>query len=200
MEGVKLSMLAGETIEATEATAKRITIDCEIDDALPSARANPERLQRVLFNLLTNAIRHTPAGGTITIFAQMVNAALEIEVADTGTGIPEAERGHVFDAFRQGGDRAARGGNGAGLGLAISRAIVEAHDGHIWLEPACAVRVCGSGFRSRRPEYGEPAVSCLPHLSPGASSRARDGARRLRRRDERPGDGSANRHWSLARR
>ncbi|HEV2770609.1 MAG TPA: HAMP domain-containing sensor histidine kinase [Solirubrobacteraceae bacterium] len=149
MESVKLSMLAGETLEAmqAEATAKRITVDCEIDDDLPSARANPERLQRVLFNLLHNAIRHTPAGGVITILAEVVNAALEIEVADTGTGIPEAERGHVFDAFRQGGDGAARGGNGAGLGLAIARAIVEAHDGRIWLAPACR----GTRVRFRLP-------------------------------------------------
>jgi signal transduction histidine kinase len=63
-------------------------------------------------------------------------AGPEIEVADTGEGIAPGERDRVFDAFYRGGSEAARTRNGAGLGLAISRAIVEAHGGRIWLEPA----------------------------------------------------------------
>jgi signal transduction histidine kinase len=93
--------------------------------------ANPEKLQRVLFNLLQNALRHTDRDSTVTVLARAAAGHVEIEVADEGPGIPEAERATIFDAFVQAGDRAARGVGGAGLGLAISRAIVAAHGGRI---------------------------------------------------------------------
>ncbi len=138
-ERVDLAMLVGDTIDAmgADAGAKRVTIRSEVDDDLVAVRANPEKLQRVLFNLLQNAIRHTPAGSTVTVAASPTpDDEVEIEVADDGPGIPEAERATVFDAFVQAGDRAARGLGGAGLGLAIARAIVEAHDGRIELVEA----------------------------------------------------------------
>jgi len=102
------------------------------------ACADPGRLQRVLVNLVQNAIRHTPADGAVTVLAEPVDGRLEVEVADAGPGIALADRPHVFDAFFQGGERAARSDGGAGLGLAIARAIVEAHGGEIWLAPAAS--------------------------------------------------------------
>ncbi len=137
-ERVHLRMLVEETLDAmrTEAERKGIAITSDVPEDLLPARANPEKLQRVLFNLLTNAIRHTPRGGTVALVATMREHHVEIEVADTGAGIPAGERESVFEAFFQGGERAARGGGGAGLGLAISRAIVQAHGGRIWLEEA----------------------------------------------------------------
>ena len=95
------------------------------------ARADAEKLQRVLFNLIQNAIRHTPADGSVTVRAEPAGEWVEIEVADTGLGIPATERERVFDPFVRG--ERARSGAGAGLGLAISRAIVEAHSGRIWV-------------------------------------------------------------------
>ena len=68
--------------------------------------------------------------------AQSFSDEVELEVADTGEGIPVAERERIFDAFVQGSGRAARSDSSAGLGLAISRAIVEAHGGRIWIEDA----------------------------------------------------------------
>ncbi len=135
LERVPLSELVGETVEAmrVQADRKGVAVTAEVPDALGPARANPEKLQRVLFNLIQNAIRHTPADGSVVVRAEPVADRIEIEVADTGDGIAPEEREHVFTAFYRGGADAARTSAGAGLGLAVSRAIVEAHGGRIWL-------------------------------------------------------------------
>jgi len=100
---------------------------------LGPAEAHPEQLRRVLLNLIQNAIRHTPADGSVTVSAEAADGRLEVEVADTGDGIAAPERDRVFEPFFRGGTEAARTRSGAGLGLAIARAIVEAHGGRIWL-------------------------------------------------------------------
>ena len=140
LEQVPLRELVGETVEAmrAQAEAKGVAVHAEVPGALAPARANPEKLQRVLFNLIQNAIRHTPADGSVVVRAEPVAGRIEVEVADDGEGIALEEREHVFDAFFRGGTGAARSGAGAGLGLAVSRAIVEAHGGRIWLEDAPA--------------------------------------------------------------
>jgi signal transduction histidine kinase len=138
MRQVELALLVDETVEAMrpEAGARRVEIRCQLgDDPLP-ARADPEKIQRVLFNLIQNAIRHTPADGSVTVKAETERDAIEIEIADTGDGIPAAERERVFETFFRGGGDASRHSDGAGLGLAVSRAIVETHGGRIWLPPA----------------------------------------------------------------
>jgi signal transduction histidine kinase len=135
LERVPLGELVGETVEAMrlEAEAKGVAVSASVPDGLSPARANPEKLQRVLFNLIQNAIRHTPADGSVVVRAEPVNAGIEVEIADSGAGIAPEEREHVFTAFYRGGADAARTADGAGLGLAVSRAIVEAHGGRIWL-------------------------------------------------------------------
>jgi signal transduction histidine kinase len=110
----------------------------DVPGDLALARAAPEQIQRVLFNLIQNAIRHTPADGSVTVRAAAAGGDVQVEVADTGSGIADDDRERVFDAFFQGGVSAARSNGSAGLGLAISRAIVEAHGGRIWLEPSVA--------------------------------------------------------------
>jgi signal transduction histidine kinase len=138
LEQVPLRDLVGETVEAmrTEAEVKGVLVVAEIPAALRPARANPEKLQRVLFNLIQNAIRHTPADGSVVVRAEPMADRIEVEVADNGDGIAAGEREQVFTAFYRGGADAARTGGGAGLGLAVSRAIVEAHGGKIWLADA----------------------------------------------------------------
>jgi signal transduction histidine kinase len=135
---VPLQELVGETVEAmrVQAEAKGVAVVSEIPETLKPAQANPEKLQRVLFNLIQNAIRHTPADGSVVVRAHSVPAGIEFEVADTGDGIAPEERERVFTAFYRGGTDAARTSPGAGLGLAVSRAIVEAHGGRIWLADA----------------------------------------------------------------
>jgi signal transduction histidine kinase len=130
---VELAELVNEAVAAmqVEAEAKGVEVAAELGARPCPARADPEKLQRVLFNLIQNAIRHTPADGSVTVRAESAGEWAQIEVADTGDGIPAAERERVFDPFVRG--EQARSPGGAGLGLAISRAIVEAHNGRIWL-------------------------------------------------------------------
>lgn len=135
---VELSLLVDETVAAMrpEARARRVEVRSELDDPRLSAHADPEKIQRVLFNLIRNAIRHTPADGSVTVRAKAGLEAVQIEVADTGDGIPAADREHVFEPFYRGAREAARDSDGAGLGLAICRAIVETHGGRIWIGPS----------------------------------------------------------------
>jgi signal transduction histidine kinase len=144
MERVRLDHLVGETVGAmrVQAEAKGVEVVSEVRAGMAPARANPEKVQRVLFNLIQNAIRHTPPDGSVVVRAEGNGDGVEIEIADTGDGIAPAERDRVFEPFFRGGADTARTRAGAGLGLAISRAIVEAHGGRIWLaESASGTRV-----------------------------------------------------------
>jgi signal transduction histidine kinase len=134
MERVRLSELLNETVDAMgpQARAGGVALRAEVG-AEATAHANPEQIQRVLFNLVQNAIRHTPTDGAVVVRAQSVERAVEIEVADNGEGIPLSDRDRIFEPFVQGATRSARTDGSAGLGLAIARAIVEAHGGQIWL-------------------------------------------------------------------
>ena len=89
LEQVPLGELVGETVEAmrAQAEAKGVAVHAEVPSALAPARANPEKLQRVLFNLIQNAIRHTPADGSVVVRAEPVAGRIEVEVADDGEGI-----------------------------------------------------------------------------------------------------------------
>jgi signal transduction histidine kinase len=135
---VPLAELVQETVIAmrAQAEAQGVRVSTDIAADLAPARANPEKLERVLANLLQNAIHHTPADGSVLVSAERANGNIEIEVADTGDGIAPAERPRVFEPFYRGGNEAARTRAGSGLGLAIARAIVEAHGGRIWLADA----------------------------------------------------------------
>jgi signal transduction histidine kinase len=136
MQQVRLDELVQETIEAMRphADAGGVEVRAELGRRLTPARGNPEQLQRVLFNLIQNAIRHTPADGSVVIRAEPApGPAVEIEVADTGAGIDPELGGRIFEPFVQGPSRVAGENGSAGLGLAIARAIVTAHGGRIWL-------------------------------------------------------------------
>ena len=134
LQQVSLGQLVEEAVDALrpQADAKGVSVQADVRAQQP-ARANPEKVQRVLFNLIQNAIRHTPADGSVTVLAEASNGSVEIEVSDTGDGIEADDRPRVFEPFYRGGSESARTRAGAGLGLAISRAIVEAHGGRIWL-------------------------------------------------------------------
>lgn len=144
MRQVRLDELVQETVEAmqAQADAKRVAVQAAVGEDVAPAHANPEKLQRVLFNLIQNAIRHTPADGSVTVVAESNGRQVEVEVADTGEGVVPGESERMFEPFFRGGQGAARSGEGTGLGLTICRAIVEAHGGEIWLaESANGTRV-----------------------------------------------------------
>ena len=116
-------------LPATEREVKLVPAGVE---HLPALNADPERLLQVLANLLANAIKFTPAGGTVTMGAEVADNAVVFTVSDTGIGIPADQLPHVFERRWRG---TAKGTDpGTGLGLAIARGIVDAHGGRIWAE------------------------------------------------------------------
>ena len=138
MRQVELGGLIDETVAAMRAPAaeRGVRISAEVPVSGLVAEVNAEKVQRVLFNLIQNAIRHTPADGSVTVRARPRGNVVEVEVDDEGEGISAADGSRVFEAFYRG--DASRGEDGAGLGLAVSKAIVEAHGGRIWLEQGTA--------------------------------------------------------------
>lgn len=112
-------------------SAKRIELSCEHDPAVPPVKADRDRIDQVLGNLIGNAVRFTPEGGRVRVAAEHDGEWVRFSVADTGVGIDPADLPHVFDRFWQA--KRSRDG-GAGLGLAIARGIVIAHGGEMWVE------------------------------------------------------------------
>jgi signal transduction histidine kinase len=99
--------------------------------ALPAAFVDATRIAQVLRNLLTNAMRHTPEGGTITVSASADDGHVTVSVRDDGPGIPAEHLPHVFERFYRADPSRARTTGGAGLGLAIVQGIVHAHGGTV---------------------------------------------------------------------
>jgi signal transduction histidine kinase len=118
-----------------QAEAAGIDLRVEIEGDPPTVTGDVVRLDQVLGNLIANAIRHTPAGGSITLKAEPIKDGVRIRVSDTGEGIPADDLPYVFDRFWKG-DRARTraSGSGSGLGLAIARQLVNAHGGTICVE------------------------------------------------------------------
>jgi signal transduction histidine kinase len=118
-----------------QAEAAGIDLRAEIDGPLPTITGDIGRLDQVLGNLIANAIRHTPMGGSITLEAEPIKEGVRIRVCDTGEGIPAEDLPYVFDRFWKGDrSRTRAGGAGSGLGLAIARQLVQAHGGRIGVE------------------------------------------------------------------
>src|ERR1041384_870131 len=113
------------------AEAKGVRVQKVVDTGAISIPGDPVRLQQVVWNLLSNAIKFTPRGGRVQIRSERVNSHLEIVVSDTGQGIPSDFLPHVFDRFRQAGQKTSRQHGGMGLGLAIVRHLVELHGGTV---------------------------------------------------------------------
>jgi signal transduction histidine kinase len=117
-----------------DATTKGIALSSSVPARLPKVNADPERLQQALINLVGNALKFTPAGGSIHLQARHIGEpnSVQISVSDTGSGIPAEDQKHIFDEFGRTRRRSADHSNhGAGLGLAITRRVVEAHGGEI---------------------------------------------------------------------
>lgn len=113
------------------ADAKGVTLETSIDDAAGAITGDSDRVQQIIWNLLTNAIKFTPKGGRVTLRVVRSAETLTIEVADTGQGIDEAFLPYVFERFKQADGSPTRAKGGLGLGLAIVRHLIELHGGQI---------------------------------------------------------------------
>jgi signal transduction histidine kinase len=116
------------------AAEKGIDLDVDTDVDLPPIQVDPERINQVLDNLLSNALRHTPEGGSIRLFARKADEGVELVIVDSGPGIASEALPHVFERFYRADSARGRDLGGSGLGLAIARSIVESHAGHIRAE------------------------------------------------------------------
>lgn len=124
--------LHGVVVAAGErARAAGVRLCVESSPGLPPIHADPARLTQILDNLISNALRHTPAGGRILLRASPVGEAVHVEVTDTGEGIGAEQLAHIFDRFYRTDTARDRDHGGSGIGLTISRAIARAHGGEL---------------------------------------------------------------------
>ena len=126
-------MAAVETVRLA-AEAKNIQILLDLPTAIAPAAGDAARLQQVVWNLLTNAVKFTPHGGQVIVALRQLDQVAQIQVTDTGKGIDPQFLPHVFEYFRQADATTTRKFGGLGLGLAIVRQIVEMHGGSVWAE------------------------------------------------------------------
>jgi signal transduction histidine kinase len=153
VQPLDVARLAEETAAAFELLAeeKGISLAMQLAPGMPPIAADRVRVRQSLHNLLANALRHTPRGGTITISAQPAAAGVAMAVADTGEGIDPAAIVHVFERFYRTDPSRSRETGGSGLGLAIVKALVEAQGGTV--QAASPGLGQGSVFTMRLPYY-----------------------------------------------
>lgn len=139
-----ISDVISDTLESFSELAARREIDLQgsVTSRVDPVYMDIQRIGRVLSNLVSNALRHTPPGGMVEVNAWLEGDEVWLEVHDSGEGIPEGDLAHIFEQFYRSEKSRNRVTGGAGLGLAIARGIVEAHGGRIWAES-----VAGKGAR-----------------------------------------------------
>ncbi len=145
MSKISLAQVIVDSVEAIQPLAdeKGLQVKVELAQELPLIYGAEVRLKQVVTNLLSNAVKFTPAEGMVLVKAQDGADHVQVEVMDTGIGIPADELPRVFDDFYRGLNLAKRG---AGLGLSISKRIIEAHQGEIWAVSPCLGSDKGSQF------------------------------------------------------
>jgi len=122
---------------ALAAEAGQVSLATALPDSLSTVQADPDRVCQVLRNLLVNALRHTPEGGSVPVTASAREGKVEIAVSDTGEGIAAEDLPHVFERFWRADPSRARDdrlAGGTGLGLSVAQSLVEAQGGRIWAE------------------------------------------------------------------
>lgn len=153
LDVVRLEGIVEDCVRGVGATAeaRQVRVEMRVDGRVPPVRAAPAQLERVLLNLLTNALRHTPSDGSVAVHVLDGADGVRVSVEDSGEGIAAADLDRVFERFWRADDARRRDGSGAGLGLAIARGLVEAQGGRIWAE--------------QRPGGGARVSFELPHLA-----------------------------------
>ncbi len=138
LEAVDLAALLQEVVAEQARVAKEegrsMTFSAEIPADLPPVYGDRERVRQIAENLVENAYRYTPEGGRVVVRARRAGDAVQVDVQDTGIGIPPEEQPRVFERFYRGENPLVMASAGTGLGLSIVRTLVEMHGGRIWLE------------------------------------------------------------------
>ncbi len=151
-----------ETVHLT-AEAKSLSIQLHIEEPIAAIKGDPTRLQQVVWNLLSNAVKFTPTNGRIEIYLDTTGVEVQLRIRDTGKGIPSDFIPYVFDSFRQADSTTTRALGGLGLGLAITRHLVELHGGTLMV--ASPGENQGSTFTLRLPipkeAYSEVVVASV---------------------------------------
>ena len=111
-----------------------VALELDVAPALGTVPADELKLKQVVLNLLSNAVKFTPAGGRVVVTARAEGGEAVVSVRDTGIGVAEQERERIFEAFQRGGRGARQSTEGTGLGLTLSRRIVDLHGGRLWME------------------------------------------------------------------
>ena len=136
-----------------------ITLTLDVDPAIGPLEADERKLKQIVFNLLANAVKFTPDGGTISVTAQRVADGVQVSVRDTGIGIAPEDMGRIFEEFRQAGQDSGRAHEGTGLDLALARRFAELHGGTLWVESSVGV---GSTFRFTLPARRDSTAQDAP--------------------------------------
>jgi signal transduction histidine kinase len=139
---------SGLTMHAEQATRAGVALELTLDPDEITIRGDERKLRQVVFNLLSNAVKLTRVGGRVDVSAQLADGVVEVAVTDTGPGIAPEDQELIFEEFRQAQGAPGIGRDGTGLGLPLSRKLVELHGGRLWVE---SVQEAGSTFRFRLP-------------------------------------------------
>jgi signal transduction histidine kinase len=153
LQPLDLGRLVTEVLERLHLEASSYRLVAQLPPRKLVVQADSDQVERVLLNLLTNAIKFSPEGGTVTVGVQWTEASpgVLVSVADQGSGIPPERLDRVFDKFYRVGDDLVKKTNGVGLGLYICKNIVEQHGGRIWVESTPGE---GSTFKFTLPQDG----------------------------------------------
>ena len=174
LRDVRLDGLVEGCVRGVEASAEArgVRVESRVA-AVPAVRCAPEQMERVLLNLLTNALRHTPTDGSVAVVLSAQAGEVLVSVEDTGEGIAAEDLERAFERFWRADSARSSDGAGAGLGLAIARGLVEAQGGRIWAEarPGGGAWIF-PGASPRCNSVGAPSTSESPALprAPGRST------------------------------
>jgi two-component system sensor histidine kinase KdpD len=164
-EWQSIEEVVGSALRSARAALTQHVVELDLDPALPLVEFDATLIERVLYNLLENAGKYTPAGSIVKVSAQVAGDSLEICVSDNGPGVPRGQEEAVFEKFVRGTRESST--PGVGLGLAISRAIVEAHGGSIRAENAPPG---GARFCFTLPLGKPPSMPVEPEVVPVATA------------------------------
>jgi signal transduction histidine kinase len=162
---VDLAQVARVALDSCRAGAldKRVDVEEDFPPALGLVRGDPDRLQQIVGNLVSNAIKFTPEGGRVQVRLERVDERLRLIVRDTGEGIAAEALPHIFERFRQENSASVRRHSGLGLGLAIVRHLVDVHGGTV--EAESPGKGLGATFTVTLPLKGRPLVAATEEES-----------------------------------